>query len=293
MGRRGCRYKLGLASYRAGAVDPALAALRRAIALDARFAEAHYVLGLCLREAQQREAAVESLERAVALSPTLPSAREELVDLYADLRRYDARLPHLEVLLALQPAPARERALSLGYARAGHLDRAIGQLAHASKRYPGDAEIYIALGQLWLERTAGGGGVEVNKALEALKGAVGSDSTSEAMTLMGRALLLSGDAGRAEEMLQQASRRFPVDPDAFRYLSEAAQRRGHTATVHRALLDYSVLVPPESMAPSLLARVAEAHMQAGHLVTARRLIDAALARDPANDLARALKSRLS
>ena len=68
---------------------------------------------------------------------------------------------------------------------------------------------------------------------------------------------------------------------------------GTPPTVQRALLDYAALVPPESMAPSLLARVAEAHMQAGHLVTARRLIDAALAKDPANDLARALKSRLS
>ena len=237
------QYKLGVASYRAGQVSVAIAALQKAIEIDQRFAEAHYVLGLTLRMAQRPDDAIRSLERAVALAPALLPAREALADLYGAMRRHESRLAHLEALAALQPTAARQRALAVANATAGHMDRAVAQLARAAQRYPEDHETYVTLGRLWLHRAAAGGRVELGKALEALQTSVAGDTTSEALTLLGHAQLLAGDVARAEGTLQQATLRFPVEPDAFLHLADAASRRGHTATARRALLDYAALVP--------------------------------------------------
>jgi tetratricopeptide (TPR) repeat protein len=286
------QYKLGLASYRAGQTIKAMQALREAIRLEPRFAEAYYVLGMCLRAADQPDEAGRSLERAVALAPALLPAREELVDLYEKLRRYESRLSHLEALAALQPSAARERALAMGYASAGNLDRAVGQLARGAQRYPDDREMYLTLGRLWFQRAGTGGRVERAKALSALQNAAAGDATSEALTLLGRARLLGGDAGRAEQVLQQAAQRFPVAPDAFLYLAEASQRRGHTAAAQRALRDYAALVPASSLDAALLARIAKAHLQAGDREAARRAIREALEKEPGNAAALDLKQRI-
>ena len=250
------QYKLGLALYRAGRIAEALPALREAIELDPRLAEAHYALGLCLRASKQPTDAARAIEKAVELSPALLQAREHLADLYAGLRHYEARLTHLEALAALQPAASRERALALGYARAGHLDRAVAQLRRASRRYPDDPETFVLLGRLWLDQASGGGRVELNKALEALEDGVGGDSGSEALTLLGRALLMAGDVARAEQVLRQATLRFPVDPAAFVHLAEAARRRGHDAIARRALADYAAILPADLPEPSLPAAMA-------------------------------------
>ena len=286
------QYKLGLALYRSGQLAEAVESLRQTIALEPGMAEAHYALGLCHRARREPEEASRAMERAVALAPALLPAREELADLYASLRRHDARVDHLEALAALQPSAARERVLALGYARAGHLDRAIAQLGRAARRYPQDPDIYVTLGRLWLDRAGDGGRVELNKALEALQSGNEGESTSEALTLLGRALLLAGDAVRAEPILRQATLRFPVAPTAFLYLSEAARRRGQDTLARRALLDYAALVPAGSLDATTLARVGEAHLAAGAAGPARRAVEAALARDPQNAHALALAARL-
>lgn len=286
-------YKLGLASYRAGQVQVAIAALREAIHLDPRFAEAHYTLGVCLRAAGSREAALAELERAVQLSRALLGAREELADLYAELGRHEAGLPHLEALAALQPDAARARALGVGYARAGHLDRAVGQLSDAVQRYPDDAATYVAVGRVWLERAVRGGGrVELGKALQALERGVNNDSNSEALTLLGRALAMAGDLGRAEPVLEQATTRFPVDPDAFRFLADVAQRRGRPGVSQRALLDYAALVRSENLSAPLLARIGGAYMARGDMQSARAAVAHALQKEPTNLVALGLKARL-
>lgn len=287
------QYKLGLASYRAGQVQVAIAALREAIQLDPKFAEAHYTLGVSLRAAGSREAALASLEKAVKLSPALLGAREELADFYAELGRYDAGLTHLEALVALQPDAARARALGLGYARAGHLDRAVGQLSHAVQRYPDDAATYVAVGRVWLDRAARGGGrVELSKALQALQGGVNNDSNSEALTLLGRALAMSGDLTRAEQVLVQATSRFPVDPEAFRLLADVAGRKGRAAISQRALLDYAALVRSERLSAALLARIGEAYLARGDMQSARAAVAHALEKEPTNAKALGLRGRL-
>jgi tetratricopeptide (TPR) repeat protein len=172
--------------------------------------------------------------------------------------------------------------------------------------------------------------VALSKALGALEEAVGSDDSSEALMLLGRALLLSGDDELAERMLQQASTTFPVDPQAFYYFAEVSERRGHRDAARRALLDYETLEGDEldqrrraslalrvadlslqlSDGPAAVAwyqraasmnsfdaqqllRMAEAQALAGDVEGARATVARAIEKDPSSRPARQLERRLS
>ena len=155
---------------------------------------------------RQNTDAEAALKRAIDLSPTLLPAREELAELYGRLGRSDERLTQLEALVALDPGPARSIELGLAYSRAGMTDRAVSTLRQASERYHDAAGVDVALGRVWLEAAQlHGDRIALAKALEALEGAVGSDDSSEALTLFGRALLLASDQELAERMLQDAT----------------------------------------------------------------------------------------
>jgi tetratricopeptide (TPR) repeat protein len=255
-------YKLGLARYRAGAIAEAAPALEDAVALDDRFAEAHYLHGLVLRDLQRPGAAVAALRRAVGLAPALVEARSELADLYRALARRGDELQQLEALAALESRPERHVALGLAYARAGRTERAVLTLGSAVERFPEHAAVYVALGRVWLETAeARPDRVALSKAIEALEGAVAAGAnSSEALTLLGRAMLLAGDPEPAERLLQQASSRLPVDEQAFAYLAEAAERLGHADLARRALISYRALAAED--APSV-ARVASPARIAG------------------------------
>ncbi len=106
-------------------------------------------------------------------------------------------------------------AVGLAHARAGHWDLAVLTLGSALERSPNEPEIYRALGKVWLERPRDDRAF-LSKAREALERVASSPAaTSEMLTLYGRALLQEGDVEGAEHALQQATVRFPVEPQAF------------------------------------------------------------------------------
>jgi tetratricopeptide (TPR) repeat protein len=235
-------YKLAFAQYHDGRPAEAIGALQKAVAQDDRFAEAYYLLGVCLHDVQRLDSAKSALEHAVALQPAMLQAREELADLYGTLGRTEDRLEQLQALGALDPGAAREVTLGLAYARAGEQQRALLTLGRAAERYPSYRYAYVALGRVWLENAqAGGDRVALSKALGALEQAVGTEDTSEAMTLFGRALLMTSDEEAAERMLQNATIKEPADPLAFFYLADAAERLGHFSAARQALVDYQAL----------------------------------------------------
>jgi predicted Zn-dependent protease len=187
----------------------------------------------------------------------------------------------------------------------------------------------VALGRVWLDiAQTRKDRVALNKALEALESGVGDDNSSEALTLFGRALLLAADTTSAERMLDDATRRQPVDPLAFSYLAEAAERLTHYAAARQALLDYAALRGDEPDArkriaesthlgelslrlgdyasagsfflkaaedapndAALIARAADAQLRAGDRDTARGTATRALEKDPNNTLALAVLRR--
>ena len=323
-------YKLALSHYSARRPDSAIAALQKAVAIDDRFAEAYYLLGLCYRDLQKRDDALRALTKSVALAPAMVHAREELADLYGRLGKPDSRIVQLEALASLDPGPRRQVALGLAYVRAGEFDHAINTLVRAAQQYPEHPYTYVALGRVWLEKAQPKGDrVDLGKALGALQDAVGTDDSSEALTLFGRALLLSKSVDLAESVLHQATDKTPVDPQAYYYLADAAERRGHSDIALRALLDYRALEgddadnrrraamygrlgglsvlerkPGDAVAwyqraieangadAPLLVRLAEAQLLAGSPTAAVTTLQKALDKDPFNRDALALARRM-
>lgn len=259
-------YKLALAHYRNGQVERAIEPLRDAVALDERFTEAHYLLGMCLRERGQDDEALRALTRAVEISPAFAAAREELVDLFDRTDRRQAALEQLEALAALEPARA-ERLISVGlaYARWGRTDAAILTLGRAAERYPDEPAVYTALGRVWLEAAElRNDRVALSKAIEALQPTAASATASgETLMLYGRAMLRSGDARAAERILLQAVGKPPVEPAAFRYLADAAERLGHLPVARDALLRYVALAGEGDVDQATTQRLARLQQRLG------------------------------
>jgi tetratricopeptide (TPR) repeat protein len=251
-------------------------------------------------------------------------------DLYGRLGRPDDRITQLVLLDAIDPGPSRRVALGLAYAGAGQFDRAVTTLRLAAEKYPEHAYTYVALGRVWLEKAQPNPDrVDLSKALGALEEAIGTDNSSEAMTLFGRALLLTDDVELAERVLQEATEKRPADPLAFYYLADAAERRGNAGVARQALLDYRALegdasdpgrraslairiaslsmalrdgasavtwfqraVEADGADAPLLVRVAEAQLLSGDRDAARATVLLALEKDPANRAGRLLQQRI-
>ena len=110
---------------------------------------------------------------------------------------------------------SRQIAIGLAHARAGHWDLAVLTLTGALEFNPNEVEIYRALGKVWLERPREDRAF-LSKARRALERVASSPTaTSELLTLYGRALLQDGDVDGAEHVLEQATLRFPIDPQAL------------------------------------------------------------------------------
>lgn len=276
-------YKLGLARYSAGDALGASDALSKAVAID-QIPEAYYLLGLAFRDLQKPEEALQALNRCIKLAPAMLPAHEELSELFARLDRGDDRLAQLERLRALDPGPSRDVALGLAYARSGQSANAVYALGRAAGRSPDYPYTYVALGRVWLERAQSGRDrVDLNKALRALERAVASHDSSEALTLFGRALLLAEDHERAERTLQRATATFPVDPLAFYYLAEAAERRGDAESARRALVDYQALSGVDRdprRAAALAIRIGDLSRRTGHASAAVSWYQRGIGADP-------------
>jgi tetratricopeptide (TPR) repeat protein len=325
-------YKLGLTRYRMTSLPAAMAALRRSIALDAEFAEARYLLGMCLQARDRPREAAAELERAVRFAPGLVSAREELARVYRGLGRRSAELDQLEALAALEPTRVeRQIALALAHARVGRTELALATLRRTADRFPDRPQVQVALGRTWLAvATEHGDREALDRAVAALQSAVKPAApTSEALSLLGRALLLADRTTEAEQVLLQATATFPVDPAAFLYLADAAATGGERQLARDALISHVALVgervdatrrgalairigdlsaridEPETAViwyrrgigqvgsdVALIARIAEAEWKSGNDDRARDLIGRALAIEPDDSTALALRAAI-
>ena len=259
-------YKLGLAYFRNDQTSEALQPLQHAISLDNRFAEAHYLLAMCQRARSDNDAALKSLARAIEIDGAFVEAREELADLYEQLGRRQQALEQLEALAALEPG-RRERLIRAGltYARWGRSETAILTLGRAAERFPDRDDVHIALGRVWLGiAESRDDEAALKKAIAALQPRTArADASPEALMLYGRAMFLSGDATRAERALLQATSKAPVDPLAYRYLADAAERLGHLAAAVDALVRYAALIDDRDIDPSINERLARLEQRLG------------------------------
>jgi tetratricopeptide (TPR) repeat protein len=238
-------YELALARYRAGFPAAARGPLQRAIARTDGMAEAHYLLGLVYRDAQQPEDAIASLERAVKLAPSMLSARDELADLYRERGRLADETDELTALASLDDRAGRQIALAMAMLRARRYDDALDVLQRPSVAAvaSSDPRVAIALGRIYVDRAERlHDSASIPLALSSLAFFVsGTPRRSDGLALFGRALYLSGDAAGAERLLHEAVATPPIDPEAFAFLADAAERASHPDVARDALLSLDVL----------------------------------------------------
>jgi tetratricopeptide (TPR) repeat protein len=252
-------FKLALARYRNGNLNAAIALLKRASTANEMSGESYYLLGLCLRDARQMADAQRAFERAVAVSPALGAAREELADLYAAQGKRADELDQLQVLAGFdRDHVERQIAVALAQARAGRTESAVATLGTALDRTPDNLGVYAALGRVWLQNAeARDDRFALQKSLEALD-RVGADprSSSDALTVYGRALLRDGQTARAEQVLQRAATRYPLDPSSLTYYATAAEQLNHLDAARQALIEYGALVGDDAQSLARTMRIA-------------------------------------
>jgi len=323
------RYKLALARYRDGAVESALAEARRASVLDDQLADPYYLAALCLRDRARPVEAVAAFKEAIERSPALLPAREELADMFAADGRVGEQIEQLQALAALDSNRAeRQIAIGLAQAHAGNTDLAVATLSATLEHAPDQSPVNAALGRIWLQLAEDGRGqAALGKALEALERAASAlNATSETKALYGRALALAGQLDAAEQVFEQAAKRYPVDPSALRELSTVAEQLGHIDIARSSLMEYVSLRPSDRDAAGdatrigtlslalhdasgalpwlqralaerpqdigVLSAMADAQLQAGDAASARVTLNRAVALDPSNQQVLALDRRL-
>jgi tetratricopeptide (TPR) repeat protein len=277
-------FKLELARYRSGDLKAAIALLTRASAANEMTAESYYLLGLCLRDSRQASEAQHAFEQAVALSPALGAAREELADIYAAQSKRADELDQLQVLAGLDRNVERQLAVALVQARAGRTESAVATLGTALDRAPDNPRVYEALGRVWLQNAeARDDRFALNKALEALD-RIGTDprSSSDALTLYGRALLRDGQTARAEQVLQEATTRYPLDPLSLTYYATAAEQLNHLDAARQALIEYGALAGDEAQSPSRTMRIAALSIRLNDPASAVRWLQKAVDANPSD-----------
>jgi tetratricopeptide (TPR) repeat protein len=322
-------YKLALARYRTGNLDGALAAVAQTLKLDAEMADAYYLRGMCLRERRDTAGAVDAFEHAVDLAPASIPPREELADAYGALNRRAEEIEQLQALAALdREHPERQVALGLAQARSGHWDLAVLTLSGAIEKSPGEPLLYRALAETWLNRPREKNDrVYLSKAREALERVSALPTASSTMLLLyGRALLQENDVDIAEQTLLDATRRFPVDPQALAEYAALAERQGHLDSARTALVAFDQLsngdhdaAPRAAHIAALSARLndqpgtvtwlqrvtaltpddarafaalADAELRSGDKAGASAAVARGLAKDPSNQTLQALSKRL-
>jgi Flp pilus assembly protein TadD len=101
--------------------------------------------------------------------------------------------------------------------------------------------------------------------------------------LYGKVLAQEGEIVAAEQALQQAVTRYPIDPTAFLEYATVAERLGHVAEARRAMLDYEALTFDDANAPSRASRIGALSLRLNDAPAALMWLQRAVAGAP-NDL---------
>lgn len=184
--RASAHNNLGLLLHRAGEIESALAAFRRALETNPRLASAAANLGTVLTAQKRAAEAVPVLEQAIAVDPNLAAAHLALGNAFAALNR---------------PADAER------------------SFREALRSDPGAADIRVRFGAFLLDRD------NPTAAVPLLREAIARDPLSaEAHYHLGTALVQQGELASALPALHQAARLRPGWPAARLALGNALAR---------------------------------------------------------------------
>jgi tetratricopeptide (TPR) repeat protein len=200
-----------MAEHRA---DEAIAAARRALAVDPSFADAHVHLGHALAERREWREAEAHYAEAVRLNPRSAEAHNNWGALLADQKRYAEAEPHYVEALRLEPGYAEAKNnLGVAVMQRGDYARAAALFDEAIRLSPAYAEPYSNLGNLLTRQGKAAEAVERYVRALALKPAYAEVHFNLALAL--------SQLGRREEAAAHAREALRLRPDLASLVRQA------------------------------------------------------------------------
>jgi predicted O-linked N-acetylglucosamine transferase (SPINDLY family) len=242
----------GIALFRSGRRDEAIASFARAIELDPQYAEAHFNLGSALRRTGESEAAIASYRKALDLRPNLMAAHLGIGEVLSDLGRFAEAIAAFDRALALEPnAAVVHNNLSLALRKAGEsrralqvLDRAIALKPDYALAHGNRASVLLELGR-------------DEEALDAMERALSLQPlNSDYLTSLVGLLRESGRAHQAVSICDQLVRAIPTHAEAFAELANSLLAAGDVDNAQAAC----------ARALTLNSRLAKAHNCLGNIL---------------------------
>lgn len=234
-------FRIGLVEAESGALPAAKAALQRALAVAER---PHYLfaLGDVLERLQERREAIAAWRRAVAIQPGLAAAHARLGVALQDEQDVDAAIDHLRLAAQLRPAEARSwnnlAVALLVRNRAGDAEAA---LRRALALEPGHASAHHNLGRALIAL-----GREP-EAMQALEAAVRADPrNAKAWDLLGSGRLRAGALLESRAAFTRAVEADPTLAIAWVHLGTFCTHVGLAEEAVEAFGRAEALDPPDA-----------------------------------------------
>jgi adenylate cyclase len=138
---------LGISKSPKASIGQAIGLLKKAIALDDTYAEAHALLGYLFSLTKRWDMGVAEAEKAVALDPNSADAHMRLGKILSFAGRWEESIPEYKKALRLNPIPPNLYLYSLGisYAMTGQYDEAIAWCEKAVRQAPDSLWARIAM----------------------------------------------------------------------------------------------------------------------------------------------------
>lgn len=212
----------GLAAYRAGRVDDAIADYRRALEINAAYSDANNNLGYALAQQGRATEALPFVRAALAAKPDHVEIRNNLGNVLSDLGQIDEAIGHYRFVLEREPRHVNAlNGLGVAHAMQGRLPEALAQFDRALAADPDNATTHANRGNACalLGRTAEAIG-HYRKALAA------DPQDARTHFNLGNALLGAGQLADAAASYRRAVELRPVNPDAHAQLGYALARQG-------------------------------------------------------------------
>ncbi len=134
-------------------LEPAVAAVQRALALNDSLYANHMTLGSVYLYQQQYDQALAEMERAVALAPTVAGSYASLAEVLSRVGRSEDALGAIDQALRRKPGVADQHLNSVGvaYDLAGKPEEAIAPLKQFLSRYPNILDAHLTLAAVYSE----------------------------------------------------------------------------------------------------------------------------------------------
>jgi tetratricopeptide (TPR) repeat protein len=213
---------LGVTLLQKGRLDDAVTQYQKALEINPNYPELHDNLGNALFRKGQVDDAVAQYQKALEINPNYAHAHYNLGNALFQKGQVDDAVAHYQMALEINPDyPEAQSDLGLAFVQKGQLDEAIAQFQKAVKISPNSPEIHYNLGNALFQKG------RMDDAVAHYQKALGiNPNYPEARNNLGNALFQKGQVDDAVAQYQNALKINPNYPEAHYNLARALIQNG-------------------------------------------------------------------